>query len=218
MASAGSSSSSAARSTEPLLLATRSADKAREIREILRVVGLEVRTLDELGVAPDPEEEAIESEATFRGNALAKARYFHARTGLATVADDSGIAVDALGGAPGVFSRRFSGADLTGIQLDLANNRTLLDALRDVPEENRGAQYLCAAALIASGRAPLVAIGSTRGLILGDPRGRGGFGYDPLFFIPALGRTFAEVDSVTKHRLSHRGRAFRALAAALVEG
>ena len=214
MASRTSSTSSALPSPEPLLLATRSDDKAREIRAILGSLSPRpIRTLVDLAIPESPDEDAIESESTFRGNALAKARYFHALTGLDTIADDSGIQVDALLGAPGVRSRRFSGASLRGSELDRANNDTLLEALALTPPARRGARYTCAAVLLLRDRPPLTALASTTGRILSQPRGDGGFGYDPLFLLPPFDRTFAEIPPSEKHRVSHRGRAFRALAA-----
>ena len=205
----------AATATEPLLLATRSDDKAREVREILTpLVARSIRTLAELGIPASDAEEHIEVHDTFRANALAKAEYFARLTALPVLSDDSGIAVDALGGQPGVRSRRFSGRrDLSGPGLDAANNARLLERLRDVPEPRRGAYYLCAAALVAPGHTPVVALGSVSGRIAVAPDGRHGFGYDPLFFFPPLGLTFGRLSPRLKHDFSHRGRAFRALAA-----
>lgn len=199
----------------PLLLATRSDDKAREVREILALrVDRPIRTLHELGIPPSDAEDHIEIHETFRGNAVAKAEYFARLTSLTVLSDDSGIAVDALGGEPGVHSRRFSGRlDLPGPQLDAANNARLLDHLRDVPPDRRSAHYLCAATLLAPGRPPVVGLGAVSGLIAPAPDGRHGFGYDPLFFFPPLGLTFGRLTPRRKHEFSHRGRAFRALAA-----
>ena len=136
--------------SERVLVATRSRHKLREIREILAEVGaIDLVDLDDAGVAREPEEESIECYETFRDNALAKARYYAARSGLRTVADDSGISVDALAGEPGVRSKRFSGrTDLEGDALDAANNALLLHRLRGVPESRRGAHYLCVAAIV----------------------------------------------------------------------
>lgn len=198
-------------------LATRSADKLREIREILAPLPrLEIIGLDDLGIAPSPDEDHIEAFDSFRENALAKARFFAAGTGLITLADDSGLVVPALGGAPGVFSKRFSGrTDLTGPRLDEANNRLLLERLRDVPPERRGAFYVCAAAAAFPDGRVAVALGTTPGRIADAPDGSAGFGYDPLFLVPELGVTLGRVSADVKHRLSHRGRAFRALATRL---
>lgn len=196
-----------------LLVATRSAHKMSEIRQILaHVPELEVLDLAQAGILPAPEEEALEPFDTFEDNARSKARYFHARSGLATVADDSGLVVDALGGEPGVRSRRFAPGDSTGYQRDLDNNRHLLDRLAGVPDARRSARYVCVVALEeGTGEGPLFR-GTVEGRITREPRGGGGFGYDPLFFVPELGRTFGEATPEEKHARSHRGVAFRALA------
>lgn len=198
-----------------VLLATRSADKAREIRHILASVpGLTLITLTDLGLEPDPAEEALEVFETFQENAAAKARHFARLASLPVIADDSGLRVDALGGAPGVRTKRFSGrTDLAGRNLDEANNLFLLERLRGVPPQARGARYVCAAVLAFPDGRIVAGLGSCRGEITTAPRGDGGFGYDPLFYVPALGRTFAEIPAAEKNRISHRSRAFRALAA-----
>jgi XTP/dITP diphosphohydrolase len=214
MAAAGSAAAA------PLVLATRSADKAREIRAILAGARHPILTLEETGLAYDPAEEAVEDADTFLGNARAKARYYAARTGRPVVADDSGLVVDALDGAPGVYSKRFSGrADLAGLALDRANNDLLLLRLQGVPEERRTARYVCAAVLAWPGdpRPPLAAIGTCEGLIATAASGDGGFGYDPLFLVPELGATFGTLPADEKNRRSHRGRAFRALAGLIAD-
>ncbi len=205
--------------TVRLLVATRSADKLREIRQILQEVpGLELVDLDAAGVAPDPAEEGIERFQTFEENALAKARYFHARTGIPTVADDSGLEVDALGGAPGVRSKRFAPeAGLTGRARDEANNRHLLACLEEVPPGERTARYVCVAALVGLTEDPLVVRGEAPGLVVEDARGSGGFGYDPHVWDPELRKTFAEMTPEEKNARSHRGAAFRGLAERLRE-
>jgi XTP/dITP diphosphohydrolase len=198
-----------------VLLATRSTHKAREIRAILTPAapGITFLTLDDAGITPTPEEDDIEAFLTFTENALAKARYFAARSGLPTLADDSGIRVDALDGRPGVFSKRFSGrSDLSGTDLDRANNRAVLDALRAINAARRDAHYICAAALVAADGPALLTLGSSSGVLLETPRGDGGFGYDPLFLVPDLGLTFGQLPAHEKNARSHRGRAFRALA------
>lgn len=198
------------------LLATRSADKAREIRIILARSGLEIRTLEDLGLPETPDEDAIEVFATFRENAHAKARHFQRLTGLPTLADDSGIQVRALGNEPGVRSKRFSGrTDLHGTALDAVNNRLILERLLDVSDEKRQARYVCAAVFLRVDGRAIGSLGSVSGRIAHVPAGSGGFGYDPIFFVPSIGRTFGEIDLETKNGWSHRGRAFRALAAAL---
>jgi XTP/dITP diphosphohydrolase len=199
-----------------VLLATRSPDKIREIRQILGKRRPAV-TLEEAGLARSAEEESVEAFDTFTANAIAKALFFHRRSGLATLADDSGLCVDALGGAPGVRSRRFAAdTGARGRDLDLANNRRLLDRLASVPDGQRTARYVCAAAFVYDAtRPPAVALGSVMGFISHEPRGCGGFGYDPLFLLPYLQRSFGELDATTKHALSHRGRAMRAIASIL---
>jgi len=202
-----------------LVVATRSRDKMREIRRILgSVPDLEVLDLDEAGVPSDPAENALEPYETFEENARSKALWFQERCGLPTVADDSGIEVDALAGAPGVRSKRFSpDQGLEGLPRDQANNAHLLRLLDGVPPERRTARYVCVAVLVEDGNPSLVCRGEAPGVILDAPRGAGGFGYDPLFYDPELDRTFAEIDRDAKNARSHRGRAFRALAERLME-
>ena len=196
-----------------VLVATRSAHKLREIREILNgSIRFDLIDLGAAGVAVHPDEDNIEVFDTFRENALAKARYFAERTRLPTLADDSGIVVHALDGAPGVRSKRFSGrSDLSGQALDDANNALLLERLRVVPDQDRTAHYVCAAALALPSGRTAAALGSCSGRILHQGVGSGGFGYDPLFFLPELDATFAQLDASVKHRHSHRARAMRAL-------
>lgn len=199
-----------------LVLATRSRDKAAEIDRILGPLGIEVETLDQIGLIPDPAEEELERFDTFRANAIAKARWFADRLGRVTIADDSGLRVDALGGRPGVHTKRFSGrADLTGEALDRANNDHLLGQLGGVLEAQRGARYVCCAAIAWPEGGELAALGTVSGRIGMEPRGDRGFGYDPLFHVPELGQRFAEVSPAGKDAISHRARAFRALAARL---
>jgi XTP/dITP diphosphohydrolase len=194
-----------------IALATRSLPKAREIRMILPR-SVELLSLDDLAIPPDPAEDDLERFTTFRENALAKAHHFAALTGLPTLADDSGICVAALGGRPGVHSKRFAPPDAPGADRDDANNRHLLRLLDAVPHEERTARYLCAAALALPAGPSCLALGACAGTILPAPRGTGGFGYDPYFFLPHLGATFAELPPDHKNRLSHRARACRALA------
>ena len=202
----------------PLLLATRSAHKAAEIARILQPLDIDVATLADLGIPAHPDEDTLEVFETFRENALAKARHFALAHGRPALADDSGLRVDALGGEPGVRTKRFSGrTDLEGEALDRANNRLLLERLEGVPEDRRGARYVCCAALFWPDGTALHATGTVSGVIATEARGEGGFGYDPLFHVPELDARFAEVDADEKNRISHRGRAFRALAAALTD-
>ncbi len=195
-----------------LLVATRNPGKVREIREILAdYPQLEIVGLD---VPETADEDALEVFGTFEENALAKARYFARVTGQLTLADDSGICVDALGGAPGVRSRRFApGPDLRGAEQDQANNAHLLQRLAGLPASARTAQYVCAAAL--AGGSEAVFLGRCEGVVLEEPRGTGGFGYDPLFYIPTEGCTFGELEPARKNEISHRGRAVRQAAEAL---
>jgi XTP/dITP diphosphohydrolase len=208
-------------SRKVFLLATRSAGKLAELREIFGPLGLEVTDPKSLGIPELPAEEDVESYDTFEENALAKARYFFdASGGLPTFGDDSGLCVDALGGEPGVFSKRWSGrVDLPAKELDAANNAKLICRLSE-------ARSRTGAAFTDSARYVSVAAfkdsigeesrrGEIEGRILEAPRGSRGFGYDPYFEAPALGGTFAEATiAVTAHN-SHRSRAFRALLGAL---
>lgn len=198
-----------------VLLATRSAGKRREIEPMLRAQGWEVVDLEGAGLEERPgEEEALESADTFTANALAKARHFHERSGLPTLADDSGLACAALDGAPGVHSKRWSQRpDLSGVALDAANNALLLDRLAAAAGEgrtSRAARYVCAAAWV-QGAQELVAQGETAGRILSDASGDGGFGYDPFFWSEELGVSFGLVSREEKGRVSHRARAVAAL-------
>jgi XTP/dITP diphosphohydrolase len=200
---------------EPLLIATRSAGKLRELRELFARAGLDVVDLNEAGVAPSAVEDDLEVADTFEDNALAKARYFAGLTRRAVIADDSGLEVAALGGRPGVRSKRWSGrTELAGLPLDAANNARLIDELRGLT--NRDARYVCVAALVDHG-AERTFRGTAEGVILEEPRGTEGFGYDPYFFSSELEKTFGEASLVEKEGVSHRGRAFRALIEALRE-
>jgi XTP/dITP diphosphohydrolase len=191
-----------------VVVATRNRGKLREIAALLAGLGLELRTIDELA----PDAELREDGATFVDNALAKARQAAAATGLPAIADDSGLEVDALDGAPGVYSARYAGLPSD----DARNNAKLLQALRDVPAARRAARFRCVAAFVdPAGGAELTCSGACEGEILTAPRGSEGFGYDPLFLVPHLARTMAELPLDQKNQLSHRAAAFRALAAAL---
>jgi XTP/dITP diphosphohydrolase len=197
-----------------LLIATRSPGKTREIRELLQGLPLTICFPGDLRLEPLPEEAELEQAETYAGNAVAKARHFAERSGLPTVADDSGIEVDALGGGPGVRSARFASRQASGVgrSQDEANNALLLERLLDVPEAQRSARYRCVIAYLATpSAAPEIVEAVCEGRILTEPRGSEGFGYDPLFHSDDLQRGFGEVAPATKHRVSHRGRAFRAL-------
>jgi XTP/dITP diphosphohydrolase len=211
-----------------LLIATRSSGKQREVRRLLEGSGLEVLFPLDAGVLPAPVEEALELGDSFAANARAKAEYFARQTGLPTVADDSGLEVFALGGEPGVRSRRWAGASThededqragvegSDAQVDAANNALLLRRLAGAPEAKRRARYRCVLVLYRSPRGfPETFEGVCTGRIGEEPRGAEGFGYDPVFFSDELGKTFGEATPVEKDAVSHRGRAFRALQEAL---
>ena len=190
-----------------LLVGTRSAGKAREIRELFTGLPFELAFPTDLLLERLPEEADLERSMSYAENAVAKARYYATRAGLPAVADDSGIEVDALGGVPGPRSARWSS---TGRDAD--NNALLLEQLAGVPEAQRTARYRCVVAYVASASsAPEIVEATCDGFVLTEPRGSGGFGYDPFFFSPELHMTFAEASASAKHRVSHRGRAFRAL-------
>jgi XTP/dITP diphosphohydrolase len=186
-----------------LVLASGNAGKLAELRELLAGGGFELHAQSEFGVG-----DAEETGLTFIENALLKARHAARATGLPALGDDSGICVDALDGAPGLYSARYAGGHGAG-----ANIEKLLGALKDVPDARRTAHFYAVIVLLrhAEDPQPLVAEGSWHGRILATPRGTGGFGYDPVFFDPAHGRSAAELDPALKNRISHRGRALAAL-------
>jgi len=195
-----------------LLLATRNAKKLGELRRILDAEGVTV--IEVLGLADvDEFPEAPETAPDFEGNAVAKARDAVAATGLPAIADDSGIAVDALNGMPGVLSARWSGRHGD----DDANLDLVLGQLADVPDERRGAAFVCAAALVLPDGTETVVRGEWRGSLIRERRGTNGFGYDPIFLPEGESRTSAQMDPSEKDALSHRGRALRALLPALRE-
>ncbi|PYP73256.1 MAG: non-canonical purine NTP pyrophosphatase [Gemmatimonadetes bacterium] len=199
-----------------LLVATRSPGKVREIRELFAGLPFEIQFPADRFLERLPEEADLERGSTYTENATAKARYFAQRSGFPTVADDSGLEVDALGGAPGIHSARWAretgegGAGGGG--LDARNNALLLERLAGVPETQRTARYRCIVAYLETPSGiPEIVEASCEGFILPAPRGTGGFGYDPLFFSTDLRMSFGEAPPAAKHRVSHRGRAFRAL-------
>ena len=191
-------------SSPQILLASRNAKKLVELRRILApLVDVDVIGLDDLPPFPD----VPETGGTFADNALIKARDAYAHTGLPTVADDSGLAVDALNGMPGVLSARWAGV----AKDDQANLRLVLEQVTDVPDDRLGAAFVCAVALIVDGREQVVE-GRMPGRLIRGPRGAGGFGYDPIFVADGHDRTSAELDPTEKDEVSHRGRALRLLA------
>lgn len=185
-----------------LVIASNNPGKLREFQFLLQPLGIEVLTQAELGIS-----EAEEPHVTFAENALAKARHVSRLCGLPALADDSGICVAALGGAPGVFSARFAGEPKS----DQRNNEKLLRDMQGVTD--RSAHYYCVLVLLhhADDPQPLIAEGEWHGEIACEERGGGGFGYDPLFWLPELGKTGAELEREQKHAISHRGRALRVL-------
>ena len=201
-----------------LLAATRSTGKQVEFRRLLEPAGIEVVFPDDLGLYPTAAEELLEAGTSFESNARRKAEHFARLSGLPTMADDSGLEVLSLGGAPGVRSRRWAGATGTDPEVDAANNAELVRRLAGAAESRRGARYRCILVYLPTvGAVPRVFEGVSAGRILETPRGKGGFGYDPFFFSDELGLTFGEASPEEKDRVSHRGRALRQLAEALAE-
>ncbi|MBI2985846.1 MAG: XTP/dITP diphosphatase [Deltaproteobacteria bacterium] len=189
-----------------LLVGTTNSGKLTEVEAALKGLPVKVIPLKQLATWP----EIIEDGKTYEENALKKARALAAFSGFVTLADDSGLEVEALSGAPGVHSARYSGGDAD----DARNNEKLLSALAGVPQERRGARFVCVIALVSpilNGGGEWIFHGSCEGWIAFEPGGKNGFGYDPLFFYPPLGRTFGEIDRQTKERYSHRGKALAKL-------
>lgn len=197
-----------------LVLATHNAGKLRELRALLRgkVPGLDVDT-QVIDAATAGAPDVVESGTTFEENALLKARAVAEATGMPAVADDSGLAVDVLGGAPGIFSARWSGRHGD----DSANLDLLLSQLADIPAGRRSARFVCAAALAVPGGADVVMRGELEGVLLAEPRGEGGFGYDPVLQPEGLDRSCAELTPEEKNAISHRAQAFAELLPSIVE-
>jgi len=199
-----------------LLAATRNAGKQQEIRRILAPTGLEIVFPDDVWLRESSAGDPLELAESFEANARRKAEYFARLSLLPTFADDSGLEVLSLGGAPGVRSRRWAGAKGSPDEVDAANNAELLRRLAGAPESQRIARYRCVLVFLRSPDAiPTVCHGDCTGRILETGRGSRGFGYDPLFFSDELGKTFGEATAEEKDRVSHRGRALRALAQTL---
>lgn len=196
---------------QKVVLATGNAGKVRELASLLNDFGLDVVAQTELNV-----ESVEETGLTFIENAILKARHAAQVTGLPALADDSGLAVDVLGGAPGIYSARFAGEDAT----DQQNLEKLLEELQDVPDGKRQAQFHCVLVYMrhADDPTPLVCHGSWPGVIARAPAGEGGFGYDPIFFVPSQGKTAAELTREEKSAISHRGQALKLLLEALRNG
>ena len=193
---------------QKVVLATANPGKVRELADLLADFGLDIVAQTELGV-----DSADETGLTFVENALLKARHAAQITGLPAIADDSGLAVDALGGAPGIYSARYAGLDAS----DSANLNKLLQTLKDVPDAQRSASFHCVLVYLrhAEDPTPLICHGRWDGVLTHEARGAGGFGYDPMFFVPSAGKTAAEMTREEKHQLSHRGQALRLLLDAL---
>ena len=209
MENAGARASVAGKIGGIVVVASNNAHKIEEIKTILGAVmpDAEFKAMGEVGGLPEPEE----TGTTFEENAFIKAETIHAATGLPTVADDSGLMVDALDGAPGVYSARYAGVHGD----DAANNALLLHNLKGVPAP-RKARYVAAIALVRPAHAPIICRGTCEGEILNEPRGQGGFGYDPLFLCET-GETFAEISRECKNAISHRKRGIEAVLRALEE-
>jgi XTP/dITP diphosphohydrolase len=199
---------------QKVVLASSNAGKLRELQALLSPLALSVIAQSELGVG-----DAEETGLTFIENAIIKARHACALTGLPAIADDSGLAVDALGGAPGIYSARYAQVPdhIKGLERDQANNQKLLQALQGVADEQRSAQFHCVLVFMrhAGDPTPVVCHGQWHGNILHAEAGSGGFGYDPLFLVPAYGCSSAELPADTKNRLSHRAQASQLLLQAL---
>ncbi len=201
-----------------LLAATRSLGKQREIRRILLPAGLEVVFPDDIWLRESSAGDAVEDGDSYEANARHKAEYFARLSSMPTFADDSGLEVFSLGGAPGVHSKRWAGASGSELEIDAANNAELLRRLTGAPESRRLARYRCVVFYLPTyGAVPTICQGDSTGRILEVPRGTNGFGYDAYFFSDELGKTFGEATDEEKDRVSHRGRALRALAERLLK-
>lgn len=185
-----------------ILIATKNEGKAREFRAFFEPKGFKVKTLNEMGSLP----KIIENGKTFEENALIKSKILSDKLGMPVLADDSGLMVDALNGAPGIFSARYAGD-----HDDKANNEKLLRELKDVPLSKRTAVFHTSLVVTSISKEPLIVEGNVKGLILTKKQGEDGFGYDPLFYLSELKKTFAELTPAEKNKVSHRGKAVQAL-------
>ena len=186
-----------------LIIATGNEDKVREIDEILEGTGFEAISMKQAGFNPD----IVEDGTTFEENALKKAMAVHELSGEYVMADDSGLCIDALDGAPGIYSARFCGEDSTYEE----KFRKIFEMLADVPEDKRTAQFVCAIAVVKPDGTSFTVRGECRGVLHEKPMGENGFGYDPIFYVPEFGMTTAQMDPEVKNSISHRGRALRAM-------
>jgi XTP/dITP diphosphohydrolase len=184
-----------------LIVATKNKGKLREFMQIFERLPFDIISMTDAGINDDIDE----TGSSFEENALIKARAVWKASGRAVIADDSGLEVDALNGAPGIYSARYAGCNVT----DRDRNEKLLEALKDVPQEKRTARFVCAVALVLPSGRSLTVRGTCEGNITFEPAGCNGFGYDPLFYVPEFGLTIAQMDSDTKNKISHRGKALR---------
>lgn len=186
-----------------IVIATGNKDKVREINEILKGTEFDAVSMKEIGIDP----EIIEDADSFEGNALIKARTVHELTKEYVMADDSGLCIDALNGAPGIYSARFCGEDSTYEE----KFKKIFEMLKDVPEEKRTAQFVCAIAVVRPDGSSFTVRGECHGILHEKPMGDGGFGYDPIFYVPEFGMTTAQMTKDQKNSISHRGKALRAM-------
>lgn len=186
-----------------IVIATGNKDKVREINEILKGTEFDAVSMKEIGIDP----EIIEDADSFEGNALIKAKTVHELTKEYVMADDSGLCIDALDGAPGIYSARFCGEDSTYEE----KFKKIFEMLKDVPEEKRTAQFVCAIAVVRPDGSSFTVRGECHGVLHEKPMGEGGFGYDPIFYVPEFGMTTAQMTKDQKNSISHRGKALRAM-------
>ena len=186
-----------------IIIATGNKDKVREINEILKGTGFDAVSMKEIGIDPD----IVEDADSFEGNAFIKANTVHKLTGEYVMADDSGLCIDALNGAPGIYSSRFCGEDSTYEE----KFRKIFELLKDVPEDKRTAKFVCAIAVVRPDGTSFTVRGECSGVLHEKPMGEGGFGYDPIFYVPEFGMTTAQMTKEQKNSISHRGKALRAM-------